>query len=80
MFIKKKRYLKNKINIYRINRKMEKEHEQYLKDNVVFGDDFFLLEEKKHEDNKGTFIPKLLLKKQENAKNKKNVNGKTKVN
>ncbi len=77
---KKKRYLKNKINIYRINRKMEKEHEQYLKDNVVFGDDFFLLEEKKHEDNKGTFIPKLLLKKQENAKNKKNVNGKTKVN
>jgi hypothetical protein len=76
---KKKQYLKNKINNYRFNRIMEKEKEQYMKDNIVFNDDFFFLEEKKQEDNKGTLIPKLLLKKQEIAKMKKNIIGKTKV-
>ena len=76
---KKKQYLKNKINNYRVKRIMEKEKEQYMKDNIVFNDDFFFLEEKKQEDNKGTLIPKLLLKKQEIAKMKKNIIGKTKV-
>ena len=70
---KKKKYLKNKINNYSYNRIIEKENEEYLKDNVVFDDEFFILDEKKPEEHKGTLIPKLLSKKEELAKNK-NVN------
>ena len=73
---KKKKYLKNKINNYSYNRIIEREHEQFMKDNVVFDDEFFILDEKKPEEHKGTLIPKLLGKKDENAKNKKNKNGK----
>ena len=77
---KKKDYLKNKINTYEFNRIIEKNHEQYMKDNVVFDDDFFILDEKKQEEHKGTLVPRLILKKEEINKNKKKVDFKTKVN
>ena len=70
---KKKNYLKNKINNYSYNREIEKEYEQYMRDNIVFDDQFFILEEKKPEEHKGTLIPKLLSKKEELSKNKKNI-------
>ena len=73
---KKKKYLKNKIKYYDYNRIAEKEHEQYMKDNVVFDDEFFILDEKKPEEHYGTLIPKLLEKKEENGKIKNNVNEK----
>lgn len=69
---KKKKYLKNKINNYNYNRIIEKEYEKYMKDNFVFNDEYFMLNEKKSEEHKGTFIPKLLEKKEEISKNKKN--------
>ena len=70
---KKKKYLKNKIKYYDYNRIAEKEHEQYMKDNVVFDDEFFILDEKKPEEHYGTLIPKLLEKKEENGKVKNNI-------
>ena len=70
---KKKKYLKNKINNYSYNRIIEKENEEYMKENVVFDDEFFILDEKKTEEHKGTLIPKLLSKKEELSKIK-NVN------
>ena len=75
---KKKKYLKNKIKNYSYNRAMEKEYEQYLKDNVFFDDKFFILDEKKAEENKGTLIPKLLSKKEKLSINKKNIKEKNK--
>ena len=75
---KKKKYLKNKINNYSYNRIIEKEHEQFMKDNVEFDDEFFILDEKKPEEHKGTLIPKLLEKKAENLKIKKIINEKNK--
>ena len=67
---KKKKYLKNKINNYTYNRIIEQENEQYMKDNVIFDDEFFILEEKKPEEHKGILIPKLLSKKKEFSQNK----------
>lgn len=77
---KKKIYLNKKLNNYDLNRINEKEHEQYMKDNVIFDYNYFLLNEKKQEEHKGTFIPKLLLKKKENDKEKKYIIRKRKVN
>lgn len=73
---KKKKYLKNKIKNYNYNRIVEKEHDQYMKDNVVFEDEFFILDEKKPEEHYGTLIPKLLEKKEENGKIKNKINEK----
>ena len=75
---KKKRYLKNKINNYSYNRIIEKEYEQYMKENVVFDDEFFILDNKKPEETKGTLIPRLLEKKDEFSKKKKIINEKGK--
>ena len=75
---KKKRYLKNKINNYSYNRMIEKEYEQYMKENIVFDDKFFILDDKKPEESKGTLIPRLLEKKDENSKKKKRINEKGK--
>ena len=41
-----------------------------MKDNVIFDDEFFILEEKKPEEHKGILIPKLLSKKKEFSQNK----------
>ena len=60
---KKKNYLKNKIRNYSNNRKLEIEKEEYMKNNMIFNDDYFLLNEKKEEENKGTLVPKLLSQK-----------------
>ena len=73
---KKKNYLKNKIRNYSNNRKLEIEKEEYMKKNMVFNDDYFLLNEKKEEEHKGTLVPKLLSQKEEMEKNKKLLNDK----
>ena len=77
---KKKDYLKNKINIYGFNRIIEKDHEKYMKDNIIFDDNYFLLNEKKQEEHKGTLVQKLLFKKKENEKEKRYIIRKIKVN
>ena len=73
---KKKNYLKNKIRNYSNNRKLEIEKEEYIKNNMVFNDDYFLINEKKEEEHKGTLVPKLLSQKEEMEKNKKLLNDK----
>ena len=73
---KKKNYLKNKIRNYSNNRKLEIEKEEYIKNNMVFNDDYFLVNEKKEEEHKGTLVPKLLSQKEEMEKNKKLLNDK----
>ena len=73
---KKKNYLKNKIRNYSNNRKLEIEKEEYIKNNMVFNDDYFLVNEKKEEEHKGTLVPKLLSQKEEIEKNKKLINDK----
>ena len=67
---KKKNYLKNKLNIYNGKNKREKEKEEYIKNNLVFDDDYFLLDEKRQEEHKGSLVPKLLSKREENTYNK----------
>ena len=49
-----------------------------MKENVVFDDEFFILDNKKPEETKGTLIPRLLEKKDEFSKKKKIINEKGK--
>lgn len=69
---KKKNYLKNQVSNYNYNRIIEKEYEKYMKKNFVFNDKYFMLNEKKSEEYKGNLIPRLLEKKEEISKMKKN--------
>ena len=76
----KKIYLNKKINNYDLNRIIEKDYEKYMKDNIIFDDNYFLLNEKKQEEHKGTLVQKLLFKKKENDKEKRYIIRKIKVN
>ena len=65
-YVRVKKYiLKNKIDISNYNRQLEKKKEDYLKKNVVVDENYFLLDEKKPEEQKGALLPKLLAKRDE---------------